>query len=546
MFTIKRVYLERLAMLCVIVHSIAHSQSEPVRLSGSIQLSTEAYSSSGVAARKEKNSSRAIIRPTLTLFDQVVLPFEVYVTSEDRGFRQPFNQFGVSPQLFGWLTLHGGYFSSQVSEFTFGDTRMLGGGIEMRPGKFRLMALYGRIQDSANPDSAQGFPGVYSRTAFAGKIGYGADDGFHIDLNVMRAVDDSTSVQNSSISLAPSENLVTSLAFGFPLFDGLMSFSSEVGVSAYSSDIRSREIDEGPTSLKSLFTPRTSSQVDGAVTAGVQFTFSPAFSLGLQTRWIGPGYVTLGYAQLPNDVLDVTLSPSIRVAENRLQLRSSMGVRFNNLRQNRLATTRRTILNLGISYQANDAMGVDLQYANYGIRSTPRNDTLRIDNVTQSLSIAPRVVFDWLDGSNFATVSYSLQDFTDKNVITSALSKNTSQSIATTWSLSLPSSLSFTTNYTATQSRTSVLTLKIHSITETLGYSLFDNTLTLSLTGGYNIVRGMSSDGQVTANFSAAYTLGNAGTITLIIMGNRYNFENSLAGSSFLETQGSLLYSYSF
>jgi hypothetical protein len=362
----------------------------------------------------------------------------------------------------------------------------------------------------------------------------------------MHAGDDSTSVQNASSSLAPAENLVASLTFGFPLFDDLLRLSSEVGVSAFSSDIRSREINGGPTALKSLFTPRTSSQVDGAVTLGAHFTFSPTFSLGLQVRWIGPGYVTLGYAQLQNDVLDVTLSPTVRLAENKLQARASMGMRFNNLRQNRLATTRRTILTVGISYQVNDAIGVDFQYANFGIRSAPRNDTLRIDNITQSMNVAPRVVFDWLGGSNFATISYSLQDFIDKNSITSALSENTSQSVAATWSLMMPSSLSFTTNYAATQARTSLLTLRIHSFMETLGYALFDNALTLNLSGGYNIVKGVSSDGQVTGSFSATYSLGNAGTFTLIITGNRYNYENSLAGASFLETQGSLLYMYSF
>ena len=79
-----------------------------------------------------------------------------------------------------------------------------------------------------------------------------------------------------------------------------------------------------------------------------------------------------------------------------------------------------------------------------------------------------------------------------------------------------------------------------------LGPCALANVVMLLFEGRQAWFHSMSSDGQVTANFSAAYTLGNAGTITLIIMGNRYNYENSLAGSSFVETQGSLLYSYSF
>jgi len=537
-------------MPCVIALTIlpftAFGQDTPIRFSGNLQLGSELYSSTGIAERRPKNASRAIIRPTITLFDQVVLPFEIYVTSEDRGFRQPFNQFGASPRFFGWLTLHGGYFSSQVSELTFGDTRMLGGGIDATPGNFRLVALYGRIQQAVNPDTANGFSGAYERTAFAGKIGYGSTEAFFIDVNFMRAVDDSSSIQSAPVNFTPAENVVASIDLGFPLFDGKLHFKTEFGVSAFSSDIRSREVSDGSAALPSLFTSRTSSQVDGAVTASLHFTASTAFSLGLETRWIGPGYVSLGYAQLPNDVLDVTLSPTIRLADNRVHVRSTFGLRFNNLRENRLSTTKRTIFNLSGAYQATDMFGVDIQYSNYGMRSTPRNDTLRVDNISQSLTLSPRLSFDSFGGTSFVGVSYSLQDFTDKNTITSATSENTSHAVSTTWSLTLPSSLSFTTNYTFIQSMTSLLTMKIHTITETIGYAFFDNALSLSITGGYNILRGMSSDGQATGTFTASYNAGDAGTFTLIIMTNTYNYENSLSGTSFSESQGSLMYSYAF
>lgn len=108
-------------------HSGSVGQAQPVKLSGSFSLSSEQYGSNGIRARRPSGTSRAILQPTITLFDQIILPFEVYLSSEERGFRQPFNQFGVSPRLFGWLTLHAAYYSARLSELTFGDTRLLGG-----------------------------------------------------------------------------------------------------------------------------------------------------------------------------------------------------------------------------------------------------------------------------------------------------------------------------------------------------------------------------------------------------------------------------------
>ena len=174
----------------------AFSQGSPMRLSGTFSSSAELYSSTGIPARRPNSSYRFIFAPTVTVYDQIQLPFELYYTSEDRGFRQPFNQFGVSPRLFGWLTLHGGYYSANISEFTFGDSRLLGGGFELRPGKFRLSFLYGRSQAAVATDTLLGFRGMYDRRVMAAKLGFGTDDGFHIDLNFLRAVDDSASLQN--------------------------------------------------------------------------------------------------------------------------------------------------------------------------------------------------------------------------------------------------------------------------------------------------------------------------------------------------------------
>jgi hypothetical protein len=498
-----------------------------------------------------------VFTPTITLFEQIRLPFEFYISNADRGFRQPFNQFGVSPRLFGWLTLHAGYYSAQLSELTFGDSRILGGGVEMTPGQFRFSAIYGRVQKAIQTDTVAGIRGVYDRMIYGGRIGYGRDNGFHVDLNVFHAVDDSTSMHNpirgkasdsvvSQLSVAPMENLVASLDYGFSLFDQMIQFSGETAVSALSNDITASEIGGVPSSVEKFFVPRYSTQIDGATSMAITVTPSSIFSVRLNGKWVGPGFVSLGYTAMPNDVLETTIAPTLRLFDGVLGLRGSFGLRYNNLRNNRIATTQRTIGSVNATVQASQSFGVDVQYSNYGMSSNQRNDTLRINNVSQSFSVSPRYTFEGLGGVNTTMLSYSLQDYTDLNVVTSKTSQNTTQTVLGVWTLALPSSLSFSTMLMFTNASTSVIKTQIGSVNETVGYSFFDNALTTSGTVGYNVVKVNASDGQFNGRISASYNTKGWGTFSLTLMSNRYNFGDPASGSPYSEYQGSLSYGIAF
>src|SRR5712692_10269454 len=219
-----------------ILASAVLAQPLPAALAGGINLSTELYSSNGIAARRPGNMSQMFFTPILSLGEQIHIPIRFSLSTQQFSYRQPFNQIGLSPNFWGWLTVHAGYFSTQISDLTFGDTQLLGGGVELRPGAFRFSFLYGRSQEALQTDSINGVRGEYRRTIVAGKIGYGQDDAFFIDFNFLRAVDDSTSLTNPPVDVAPKENVVTSLAFGLPLFEDILRLQGEVAVSATSDD----------------------------------------------------------------------------------------------------------------------------------------------------------------------------------------------------------------------------------------------------------------------------------------------------------------------
>lgn len=545
-----------LCFLLALLSQIASAQSTPVRFQGNLSASGELYSSSGISERRSRDAVRGIFTPTLTLFDQITLPFEFYISDQDKGYRQPFNQFGVNPRLWGWLTLHAGYFSSQISELTFGDTRLFGGGIDLTPGQFRLSFLYGRSQTAVAVDTVLGIRGAYARTMMAAKLGYGNPGGWFIDLNFLHAIDDSSSLSlptagSASDSVlsryltAPSENAVGSLAFGMSFFDSHLRIKGEGAVSAFSNDIRSPLLTD-ISGLGSLFTPRTSSQADGAASLVMNIIPISDISVALSGKWIGPGFVTLGYTQMPNDVMEYTISPAFHLFNHTTNIRTSFGVRYNNLRNDHLGTTSRTITSLGITTQPTQAFGLELDYSDYGMRSAARNDTLRIDNISQSVMVSPRYSFAGLGGTNILVLNYSLQDFQDYNIVSGGLSSNRTNTGIATWVLALPSSLSFSTNLMIADASTSSMETTIRGLTETVGHSFFDNTLSTNLTVGYNLFTVSSTDGQIVIRLNTSLNLGKSGTLSLTLSSNRFNYSDPTAGQSYGEYQGSLSYNIHF
>jgi hypothetical protein len=565
---------------------------QPVRVTGGITLSGDYYTASGVEARRPTSILQAIARVNVQLFEQVSLPFEAFIGTGNSGFRQPFNQFGVSPRFGNWLTLHAGWFSTRFSDFTFGDVRMLGGGVELTPGNFRLSAIYGSTNQAVPYEpTAQGAPvgafAAYNRPIYGVKIGYGDENVAFVNLNVVRVADDPASlalpqdsIAASRVIAAPQENVVASLQFGFGFLDGKIRFTSEVAASLYSSNTRADELFEGnltstsasvrlPVVLpRELFTPRLSSQIDAAARATLTIAPSQDFGVNLTGQYIGPGFVTLGYAQLQNDVLEGTVAPFFRLWNGAVTARGTFGVRVNNLLANRFATAQRVIGSASLSIQPVQAFGVDVNYSNYGMRSTPRRDTLRIENIAQSLTVSPRVSFGAFGGTSGIFGSYALNTVDDQNIVTKQTNTNTTQTATLAWSLGLPSGLALTTTGFYSQLAQTTLSTHIVNIGQTIGYGFFEGVLNTSLTLGYGQVASSitlagattdATDGQITGSLTASLLLGEAGkfgTLALSLNNNNYAYgDGGTVGAgvgigqsrqNFGEWMGSLVYTIGF
>jgi hypothetical protein len=374
------------------------------------------------------------------------LPFSFVLSEQDRSFRQPFSQFGLSPS-WRWASLHLGYRNLTWSPYTLAGRTFLGGGLELNPGILRLGAAYGRLQRAvkedtltAHPDSVEQTP-AYRRTGYAVKLGLGRPTNY-VDLVFLRAADDSASLPARPVRtvLMPAENAVLGVS-ARQQFGRLMNFDLDFAASLYTRDQAAAPIETDIPVLKSLsrvIQPRASSQYFFAGRAGTNLTLGP-FSAGLQYERVDPEYQSMGANELPTDLSRLTVNPRLQLLNDRLLLSGSVGSQSDNLLHTRRATTSRLIWSTQAGIYPNQTLGLDLQYGNYATGQKPGtaalNDTTRLDQINRSLTIAPRVALLVAGIAHAVSLSYNYTGLADANEFTLRQNNSTTSVMSLGYSL---------------------------------------------------------------------------------------------------------------
>lgn len=490
---------------------------------------------------------RAILRGTADIASLVSIPFELYYSNRNFGTNQPFNQFGISPRLSDWLTLHAGYFSHPISDFTFGDLRVLGGGIDFHPGNILLSAAYGIIRHERTEqkrDSVLVFPGEYKRLMMSAKLGYDHKNGNYIFLNMMKSWDDTAS-GNGLTQISPMDNMVASVNTGFSVIHGL-TIKGEGAISATNANRSASRLENGFQLPFNIFTPTISSFIDGAAKLSIHYNPQSFWSIKTDAQWVGPGFVTQGFMQLPNDVFDITVSPTLQLFEKTVSVRGSIGIRTNNLRNNRQSATQRIIGMGNISWNYEQWWGIDGSYSNYGINSRHDNDTLRLQNVVQNIVISPRVMFEAWDSYHVINAVFSVQDVNDNNVITQRLTNSAAVSGALTHTITMKNSLNFTTSFMSTDVKNNQLNVSVLNFTETVGYTFIENVLDASVMAGIGSIKTTENENQLLARISANYITNTIGTFSLIFSLNSYDYSSASYNPAFRELLGNFQWVMNF
>jgi hypothetical protein len=496
----------------VYTQDLSRDDAPPVTLTGSLITAGENYSIPGLETQRPVNSARLYFNPTLSIYG-LQLPFSFLLSTHERSYNQPFNQFGVSP-VYKSLTVHAGYRSLRYSDFTLSDAVFLGGGAEFRDDWFKLRAMYGRLRRAVDEDTSASIRAVYRRVGWAFGAGIG-DEQRYIDLNVLKAWDDSSSLSRlpSFGAVYPSENVVAGLNGRLPMIGGRLVVDGELAGSVFSRDLRLPLFTDNSVPETGLLETRISSRFNLAARSGITWN-DELWSLRLEYARVEPEYETMGAIYTQNDYQDITVKPSFRLPDGSLRINGSIGRRTDNLFDDRLYTTSRIIGSGALNWMPGPLFNLDANYSNYSMSNSSGalqvNDSTRLDNVSESWSLSPRLALTTTSMQHFLMLFLTKQMYTDENLLTGLNSDNDVLTAVLSYNGMLMSGFGFSGAFQFTEITTAFLTNIIRGATIEVSNGFFDNQLNVSL--------------SFTVNFTKAGAESATDTQQLVTLNTRYRF----------------------
>ncbi len=422
---IQLIFLFLFVELSLSAQDMSHFRENRSSVHGSLSATGTYYHAAGMQARRSPLTG--ILAGNFTVnVKGFEMPFAFTYSDQNRSFRQPFNQFGLSPR-YKWLTVHLGYRNINFSKYVLGGHTVFGAGAELNPGKFRFGFMYGRLNKSTNQavnilrpttDTLMDF----NRKMMSMKIGFGTQKSY-FDINLLRAYDDSLTGHGDYDlhDVFPAANLVggvhTRLQLGSHLF-----FEGEGAYSIYTDNQNSLLEPEGiPATVQKIIPINASSSGKLAVEGRLMYQNAKAFRLGVTYRRIAPGYRSMGTYFLNNDVENMTLNGGFRMLKKKMQLSGSIGLERNNLQLSRNATTHKTIGSVNLNYNPSAKFGITATYSNYSINQQPGRiqiaDSVKLYQTNGTLMISPHLFLNSRNKKirHFISWVFTQMQLTDKN-----------------------------------------------------------------------------------------------------------------------------------
>lgn len=473
-------------------------QQKPVTLNGGISIRTIFYSANGIEARRKPFSYVVAGAPVLSLYGWSV-PISFVFSEQERSFRQPFNQFGMSP-TYKWLAVHAGYRNISFSPYTLAGHTILGGGVEMTPGIFRFGFMYGRLNRATVVDTTSGSlePFSYTRKGYALKLGMGKGRTF-VDFSLLKAKDDSTSTRPDAISrhkVMPAENAVFGITARITFLKKFF-WEGDGGLSLYTRNMGSSvRLDSASllpgiltSTLGRFLTINGSTEFYSAYQTSVGYR-GKVLSLRLQYRRVDPGYQSMGAYFFNNDVQNVTIAPSVVLFKQKVRFSGSLGLQRDNLQNQKQATSRRVIGSANLSAEFTERFGVDLNFTNFSTNQRARTiliaDSFLIAQTTKNLSITPRYLIMGPGINHTFLLSYSRMTLADQNNHTAADNNIQSNNIFFNYQVTFTDrGLSLSLNLNSAQVQLATGKNGNEGITVGLTKRLLDNKLSLGLNSSF-------------------------------------------------------------
>ncbi|MEM7037330.1 MAG: hypothetical protein AAF570_10145 [Bacteroidota bacterium] len=369
--------------------------AHPVKVNGSLGLNTGFYTSFGAPNRRDPFQYLLSANINFKLLGQIDVPFSANFSQQEANFRQPFNQYGISPS-YKWATVHLGYRNMNFSEFTLAGHTFLGAGFDLRPGPWRVSGVVGRFRRPVDEATAlrEGVDPVFRRVGYGLKFGYEAK-GDLVALSFFKARDDlgSIALPEETDVVLPEENLVIGLT-ARKKFTKKLSLEVDAAQSAITRDIRGPlAASEGASNIGyfgPLFEQRASSQTHPALNAKLNYK-GKTYSIGLNYRRVDTDYRTLGAYFFNNDIEEATVKLSKRLLKGKLNLNANVGGQRNNLQADKATRSSRLVGSGSISYAPVPTWTFSLNASNFSsylrVQRDLLTDSLNFYQVTRNAAL---------------------------------------------------------------------------------------------------------------------------------------------------------------
>lgn len=466
------------------------ASQKPFDIRGSLDVRVIGYSATGMAARRSPFSYVLTGSPILSIYG-IAVPLSFTYSEQQRSFSQPFNQFGMSP-TYKWITVHGGYRNVSFSPYTLAGHTLLGAGVELKPGKFRLGFMTGRLNRATTIDTTTGAlqPFSFSRHGYAAKIGYGTE-GRYIDLSFLSARDSEKGFKGTldSAAIRPAANVVVGTEARYT-FAGKLYVFADAGLSVYTRDRHSAlsvELDSanrGLNFLQGLIPVNGTSEYYLAYSGGLGYT-AKTFGLKAAYKHVDPNFQSMGTYFFQNDLRSISLSPSFNALQGKFRFTGSIGVQEDNRKQQKEATTRRIISMANLSWDIHEKFGLDANYTNFSTNSEPTVTLVQnkylLTQTNNNISVSPRLILVSQNYTHMVLLSYNLSSLSDLNEETQSTNNIRSSVALLNYNLGLNAlGLSVNTGLNYTDNRLAMGTVSNKGVTLGLTKAFLKNKVMVS------------------------------------------------------------------
>jgi len=370
------------------------TKSEMFSVSGSAGAIGTFYNVSGIEARRDPffwqfNASLNVKAVGVNI------PITLRLTQQERSFTQPFNQYGLSPK-YKAFTVHIGYRSMKLSEFSLSSNQFLGVGVEIAPEKSWVSGkiLYGRFVRAVDgyyqDGTVIGSPS-YERWGGGARVSVGKKNN-NVGLVFFKAKDDPNSLSNfaDDATIRPGDNIIWGITTKQKLSKSL-TLDAEIDWSAFTNDTRVPEsVLEGYSyinNLGSLFYANTTSTFNKALYANLKYSLKK-LRFKLAYRRVDPQYRSMGSVYLNNDFEDVSLNSSYKFFSNKLTVNGAIGLQRNNLAKDKMSGVTRVISSVSVNYTPNQNWNFAGSFSNFNSTTEmtliTSFDTLRYAQVSKN------------------------------------------------------------------------------------------------------------------------------------------------------------------